>query len=241
MQRAGLRRAFRHLRHLTTEPAPPGNGPNHRSIMALDANTIRPYVQPNAFVAPSASVIGSVVVNDKTAIMYGAVVRGDLALIQIGALTIIGENCVLTAGAVDGTMTPSDAVATGLTIEPELLVGDSCLIGANVSLKGCRIEGYNTIGHCSTIAEGAVVGKFSVLEPGTSVGEGVTIPEGELWAGSPAQKVRDITDDEKLKVTQRARRRYANTYSHAYEFLPVGFGYLEKEAIEAGKTATVLK
>ncbi|KAI0563290.1 carbonic anhydrase 6 [Gracilaria domingensis] len=171
--------------------------------------------------------------------MYGAVVRGDLALIQIGALTVIGENSVLTAGAVDGTMSPTDAVATGLTIEPELWVGDYCLIGANVTLKGCRIEGCNIIGHCSTVAEGAVVGRYSVLEPGTYVGEGVIIPDGELWAGSPARKVRDVTADEQLKMKQEAERRYAVTSSHAYEFLPVGFGYLEKEAIESGKAATV--
>ncbi|PXF41342.1 Gamma carbonic anhydrase 2, mitochondrial [Gracilariopsis chorda] len=241
MRRALVRRAAQHFRSLCSKPAPPGEGPNHRAIMSLDADTIRPYVQPNAFVAPSASVIGSVVINDKSAIMYGAVIRGDLALIQIGALTVIGENSVLTAGAVDGMMTPSDAVSTGLALEPELWVGDYCLIGAGVTLKGCHLMGDNIVGHCSSVAEGATLGRYAILEPGTSVGEGVSIPEGEVWGGSPAQKVRDVTDDEKLQMRQGAERRYSTTASHAYEFLPVGFGYLEKEALEKTDAAVASK
>lgn len=207
--------------------------------MALDANTIRPFVQPNAYIAPSASVIGSVVVNDKSGVMYGAVVRGDLALIQIGALTVIGENSVLTAGAVDGMMSPSDAVSSGLSIEPELFVGDYCLIGANVTLRGCHLEGDNVVGHCSSVAEGASLGRYAVLKPGTSVEEGVRVGEGEIWAGSPAVKVGDVSDDDRLKHRQEATRRFGITSSHAYEFLPHGFGYLEKEALAKSENATV--
>ena len=231
MLRTVLRLSPRHVRRFCTRPAPPSDGPNHRSIMALDANTIRPFVQPNAFVAPSASVMGSVTVNDKTAIMYGAVVRGDLALIQIGAYVTIGENSVLTAGAVDGTMSPSDAISTGLPVEPELYVGDYSLVEAGVTLRGCRLAGVNVIGHCTSIGEGAVIGRFSIVLPGSVVEDGTEIPEKEVWGGNPARKVRDVTEDEQIKHMQDAERRVAVTTQHAYEFLPVGTVYLEKEAL----------
>lgn len=171
--------------------------------------------------------------------MYGAVVRGDLALIQIGALTIIGENSVLTAGSVDNSLSPSQAVATGLPVEPELLVGDYCNIGANVTLRGCLLEGYNTIAHCTSIGEGAEIGLYSSLEPSSTVAEGVQIPEAEVWGGSPARKIRDVTDENKIAIQKEAEAAFAITSAHAYEFLPVGFAYLEKESLEKQNSVAV--
>lgn len=235
MYRTLLRRVHNQARRaLTTkiQPTAPGNGPNHRSIMALDGNTIRPFVQPNAFIAPSASVIGSVVVNDKTAVMYGAVIRGDLALIQIGAVTTIGENSILTAGAVDGALSPADAMSTGLAIEPELFVGDYVFIGANCALHSCRVENCTVIGHCTTIAEGAHVGFNAVVEPNSYVEEGTIIGDNEVWGGSPAKKIRVLTDDDVAKLKPKADANYTITAAHAYEFLPKGTVYWEKERMQ---------
>lgn len=227
-------RAIQHGRRLfSTKAAAPGTGPNHRSIMALDGHSIRPFVQPNAFIAPSASIIGSVTVNDKSAVMYGAVVRGDLALIQIGALTVIGENSILTAGAVDSSseISPSEAVAMGLSLEPELFVGDYCLVGPNVSMESCHVDGFNVIGAGSTIEKGARVGRYVVLEAGSRVPAGTEIPDGEIWGGCPAVKVGEVTDDHKVEVQRAAEVRYGVTQDHMYEFLPYGTAYLEKEAL----------
>lgn len=200
--------------------------------MALDGNTIRPFVQPNAFVAPSASVIGSVVVNDKSAVMYGAVVRGDLAVIHVGAHVTVGENATLHAGAVEGSLSPADAVASGLPIKPELFVGDYSFVGANASLKSCRLSGDNVVGHCATVGEGASLGRYAVVLPGSSVGEDVEIPEGEIWAGCPAKKVAQLSDDDKLAHRKKAELSYGAFVRHSYEFLPVGTAHLEKEALE---------
>lgn len=204
--------------------------------MALDGNTIRPFVQPNSFVAPSASVIGSVAVNDKSAVMYGAVVRGDLAVIHVGAHVTVGENATLHAGAVDNdSLSPADAVSTGLPIRPELFVGDYSFVGANASLKSCYLRGDNVIGHCSTVGDGARLGRYAVVLPGSSVGEDVEIPEGEVWGGSPAVKVGELSDDDKLAHRITAIRSYDLMQKHSFEFLPVGTAYLEKEALEKKK------
>jgi gamma-carbonic anhydrase len=217
---------------IVARPAPPPPPvPNHRSVLALDGDEIRPFIQPNAFIAPSASVIGSVVVNDKAAVMYGAVVRGDLALIHIGAFSIIGENATLAAGAIDGELSASDAVHTGLAMKIDLLVGDYSHVGANTSLASCTLKGRNYIGAGSTISPGAKIGIGSVLEPNSMVPPDTEIPPAELWGGKPARKIRSLSQDEISTFERFAIQSYVTTCEHAYEFLPVGFGYLEREKL----------
>jgi gamma-carbonic anhydrase len=214
----------------TDVPAqPPPAVPNHRSVLALDGDAIRPFVQPNAFVAPSASVIGSVVVNDKAAVMYGAVVRGDLALIHIGAYSIIGDNATLAAGAIDGEMSPSDAIHTGLAVKADLTVGDYSNVGANSSLTSCTLDGRNIIGAGSTVNPGVKIGLGSVLEPNSMVPPDTEIPAAELWGGRPAHKIRSLSSDEISTFQRNAVDANATTTDHSFEFLPVGFGYLERE------------
>lgn len=107
--------------------------------MALDGNTIRPFIQPNTLIAPCASVIGSVVVNDNSAILYGAVVRGDLAVIHVGAHVIVEENATLSAGHVRDGLTPREAIESGLAIRPALFVGDFSTVGAGAVLDGLSL------------------------------------------------------------------------------------------------------
>lgn len=216
-------------------PAPPGDGPNHRSVLALDADTIRPFVQPNAFVAPSASVIGSVTANDYAAIMYGAVVRGDLALIHIGAHSHVQENCTLTAGSVDGELSPADAVATGLAITPELFVGDYSTVGPNSTLSSCVLEGSNVVGAGSVVNPGARLGRGAVLEPRSVVAPDTQIPAGEVWGGSPAGKVGELSPEEIAANRNAAESNDVTTQMHKYEFLPTGLVYLEKEKLAAAE------
>jgi len=97
----------------TTAAAAPGSGPNFRSLVALDSNTLRPYVQPNAYVSPSSLIFGSVTVNDKTCVHSGCTLRGDLGLIEVGALCILDESVTIrTVVSSDGPST-QDTVAAG--------------------------------------------------------------------------------------------------------------------------------
>lgn len=203
--------------------------------MTLDAYTIRPYIQPDAFVAPSASVIGSVTMNDRAAVMYGCVVRGDLALIHIGIDTTVCENTVITAGKVrEGELSPADAVAVGLPIEPETTVGDFSYVGANCHLHSCTLDGENLIGHGTVIERGARIGRNAEILPGSWVAPDAYVPEGEVWAGSPATKVGTVSDDDKLARRKAAVARAKITSAHLWEFLPYGTVYQEKEALTSG-------
>lgn len=227
--------------------------------MSLDGNSIRPHVQPNAFVAPSASVIGSVAINDKAMVGYGAVVRGDLALIHIGFASTIGDNGVLTAGEVvvssssssspssdDGNnnttrrsrynLTPTDAVATGLSLEPELVVGDFCTIGANTTLESCFLDGDNEVGHNCRIEAGARMARYSVLLPGSTLEQGAQVGKAEVWGGSPAAKVDTVHPDSLVPRRKKVLGDNGKMVpAHSYEFLPVGSAYWEKEQMEKAK------
>lgn len=202
--------------------APPSTTPNHRSLLALDENTIVPFVQPNAYVAPSASVIGSVVINDQSAVMTGAVVRGDLAFLRIGAFTIIGDR-----------LSASDAVATGLSMEPALFVGDYVDVAPNCVLNGCTLEGENAIGANTVIGPGAVIGRQALVEPGSVVAAGTVVPGGEAWGGVPAVKLRDLDGDEKEAFVKNSMDNVKMTARYASEFLPVGTVYWEAERVSA--------
>lgn len=217
--------------------APPGDGPNHRSVMSLDGNSIRPHVQPDAFVAPSASVIGSIMLNNRAFVLYNAVVRGDLALIHVGMYSWIGENCVLTAGEVSDGLSPSDAVATGLPLEPELSVGDFCTVGANAHLHSCTLDGDNVVGHGAIVGKGARLSQFAELRPNSWLSDGSEVPDGEVWAGSPAIKIGVVSDDDKTTRRGAVMQRFKTTSAHAYEFLPVGNVYWEKEALQKSKSS----
>ncbi|OSX74393.1 hypothetical protein BU14_0290s0001 [Porphyra umbilicalis] len=199
---------------------------------------------PNAYVAPSASVIGSVVINDQSAVMNGAVVRGDLAYLRIGAFTVIGDNCVLSAdapgggggvGTVDSStpLSAADAVATGLAMEPALFVGDYVDVAPNCVLTGCTLSGENAIGANTVIGPGAVIGRQSLVEPGSVVEGGTLVPEGEAWGGVPAVKLRDLDGDEKDAFAKNAAENAKMAARYASEFLPVGTVYWEAERMTA--------
>ena len=88
----------------------------------------------------------------------------------------------------------------------------------------------------SIVLDGALVEKNSILAAGTVVPPGRKIPAGQLWAGNPAQYVRDVTEDEMLELTKQAEHYRELARTHSDEFLPYGTAYLDAERL---KTAGV--
>lgn len=172
------------------------------------------------------------IVNDKSAVMYGAVVRGDLAVIRVGLHVTIGENATLSAGEVEDAVSRGEAIAGGMSLEPQLFVGDYSVVGANASLRGCFLEGDNVVGSCAFVGDGARLGRYAEILAGGVVGNGVEVGEGEIWGGSPARKVGLVDEDERVERRKTAERSFGWMQRHAYEFLPVGTVYWEKERLE---------
>jgi carbonic anhydrase/acetyltransferase-like protein (isoleucine patch superfamily) len=131
------------------------------------------------YIADSASVIGSVLIEDKASIWFNAVVRGDNDQINIGE----GSNVQ------DGSTLHTDAGV-------KLTLGRGVSVGHMVMLHGCNIGDGSLIGINSVILNHAVIGKHSLIGAGSLIPEGKTIPDGVLALGAPAKVVRDLSQAE---------------------------------------------
>ncbi|MBE0624473.1 MAG: gamma carbonic anhydrase family protein [Burkholderiales bacterium] len=131
------------------------------------------------YIADSATVVGSVLIEDKASIWFNVVIRGDSDLITIGE----GSNVQ------DSSMLHTDA---GI----KLTLGRNVSVGHLVMLHGCSVGEGSLIGINSVILNHAVVGKHSLIGAGSLIPEGKTIPDGVLALGSPAKVVRDLSQAE---------------------------------------------
>ena len=139
----------------------------------------RPTRHPDAWVAPSADVIGDVRLAEGVSVWFGAVIRGDNTPIPIGARSNVQE----------GAMLHSDPGAP-------LTVGEDCTIGHHAILHGCTIGDRVLIGMGATVLNHAVIAEDCVVGAGALVTEGKTFPPRSLIVGAPARAVKTLTDEQ---------------------------------------------
>jgi len=156
-----------------------------------------PKIDPTAWVAPNATLIGSVGLGAHASVFYGAVLRGDTDSIVIGAGTNVQDNVTMH--------TDSGIVLT---------VGSRVSIGHGATLHGCTVENDCLIGIGATVLNRAVIGAGSLVAAGAVVLEKTVIPPGSLVAGVPAKVVRQLSADERAGLVENARH-YAEL-SHAH-------------------------
>lgn len=138
-----------------------------------------PQIDPEAWLAPNASVIGQVRVAADANVWFGAVMRGDIAEIVLGARSNLQDNAVIHTEAGNPT-----------------IIGDDVSIGHGAIVHGCVVEDGCLIGMNATVLNGAVIGANSLVAAGALVLEGTVIPPRSLVAGVPAKVRRELTDDE---------------------------------------------
>ncbi|MDB4982605.1 MAG: hexapeptide repeat-containing transferase-like protein [Myxococcales bacterium] len=136
-----------------------------------------PTFGARAFVFPGAAVVGDVRLGEDVSIWYGAVVRGDLARVTVGARTNIQDGTVIHV-ADDGACE----------------VGADTVVGHRAVLHACHVEAGCLIGMQSTILDGAVIGHGSVVGAGALVTQRTVIPPLSLVLGTPARVVRQLEE-----------------------------------------------
>lgn len=146
------------------------------------------------WIAPTASVIGRVRLRTGASVWYGAVLRGDNELIDVGENSNIQDNCV---GHTD--------------MGYPLVVGPDCTVGHQATLHGCTIGAGSLIGIGATILNGAVIGESCIVGAHAFIAEGKTIPPRSLVVGAPGKVVRAVTDAEVKKLRQSAAH-YVNQW-----------------------------
>ncbi len=155
----------------------------------LPYRNIRPRIDPSVFIAPDALVIGDVEIGPESSIWFGCVLRGDMHAIRIGARTNIQDGSVIhvTAGG-QGTH-----------------IGDGVTVGHMALLHDCTVENGGFVGMKATLMDGAKMETKAVLGAGALLTPGKTVPSGQLWAGSPAKFMREITPAEMVEFGARAQ------------------------------------
>lgn len=163
---------------------------------------VMPQIDPTAFIAPGAVVVGDVRIAAGASIWYGCVLRGDDHWIEVGE----GSNVQ------DGTM-----VHVTLDQAPTK-IGRNVTIGHGARLHGCTLEDGCLVGISATVLDGAVVQAGAFVAAGALVAPGKTIPSGELWGGAPARKLRTLRDADKEYITFDAEhyQRLAQEYREAH-------------------------
>lgn len=134
-----------------------------------------PRVAPGAFVAPTAVLIGDVVVEEEASVWFGAVLRADFNRIVIGAGSAVQDNCVIHTAE-----------------DRPTLVGAGVTVGHMAMLEGCTVEDGALVGMGAVVLQRAKVGARAMLAAGTVVREGQEIPPGMLAAGVPARVKKEL-------------------------------------------------
>jgi carbonic anhydrase/acetyltransferase-like protein (isoleucine patch superfamily) len=148
---------------------------------------IRPTLGERVYVDPAACVIGDVVLGDDVSIWPGAVLRGDVNYIRVGARSNIQDGSIVHVTH-DGPYGQPGGLAT--------VIGADVTIGHGAIVHACVIEDACLIGMGSTVLDGAVVRKHGFVGAGALIPPGKTVGSGELWLGNPAKCVRRLSDEE---------------------------------------------
>lgn len=173
------------------------------SGLVLPYKGIVPTVAKDAFIAETAVVIGDVKIDSSSSVWYGCTLRGDVNSIRIGRNTNVQDGTVIHVNhdrAGDGGM--------------PTFIGDDITIGHMVLLHACTLEDGCFIGMRAVIMDGAVVESRAMVAAGALVTPGKRVKSGQLWAGSPAKYLRDLSEKELANFSYSAKHyaKLAGTY-----------------------------
>lgn len=151
--------------------------PSLRSV--TDSNGKSPDALSSDWVAPNAVLVGDVHMKEGSSVWHGCVLRGDTTKISIGKNSMIQDNSRLgnNSGAGNGKIT----------------IGDNVYVGANARVDECELESFAYVGMGASVGKGSIVESFAVVAAGASVPENTVIPSGQIYAGSPATYLRDLS------------------------------------------------
>jgi len=140
-----------------------------------------PEIDPSVFVAATAAIIGAVRIGANSSVWHQVTLRGDNNYILIGQNTNIQDNCCVH---IDSRHYPT-------------IIGNDVTIGHSAIIHACEIGDGGFVGMGAIVMDGAVIEPGGMLAAGAMLTPGKRIPSGELWAGRPATKMRDLSDAER--------------------------------------------
>lgn len=165
------------------------------SVLSLGA--LRPSLDPSAFVADGARLIGAVSLGPQASVWYNAVLRADGDTITIGARSNLQDN-----------------VSVHVDRGHPVVIGEDVSVGHNAVVHGCTIGDGSLVGMGAVVLSGASVGAGCLIAGGAVVLENAEIPDGSLVAGVPAKVRRELTDDERAGILRNAAAYLLHSDTH---------------------------
>ena len=165
-------------------------------------NGIAPKTGNNCFIAPNATIVGDVILGDDCSIWFNAVIRGDVNSIRLGNKVNVQDGAVIHC-----TFEKTKAI-----------IGNNVSIGHNAIVHGCVIENNVLIGMGAIVMDNARVGSNSIVAAGAVVLENTVIEPGSIYAGVPAKKVKDISQELISGEINRIAENYVK-YSSWFKYL----------------------
>jgi carbonic anhydrase/acetyltransferase-like protein (isoleucine patch superfamily) len=149
------------------------------SVYRLDGR--RPLTPPDDeyWIAPTAVVVGHVILKKNASVWFGAVLRGDNDPLQLGENSNVQDNCVLHTD-------PGQP----------LIIGDNVTVGHMVMMHGCTVGDNSLVGIGAVVLNGAKIGKNCLIGAGALVTEGKEIPDFSMVLGAPGRVVRTLSPEE---------------------------------------------
>lgn len=147
--------------------------------LILHVDNVYPQFGNNCFIAPNATIVGDVIMGDDCSVWFNSVVRGDVNSIRIGNKVNIQDGAVIHC----------------TFKRTKTIIGSSVSIGHNAIVHGCTVAENVLIGMGAIVMDNAEIGSNSIIAAGAVVLESTRVESGSIYAGVPAKKVKDISQE----------------------------------------------
>ena len=145
----------------------------------LPVEGVSPVMGKDCFIAPNATIVGDVVMGDNCSIWFNAIIRGDVNSIRLGNKVNIQDGAVVHC-------------TFGKT---KTYIGNNVSVGHNATVHGCVIESNVLVGMGAIVMDNCKIGSNSIIAAGAVVLENTIVEEGSIYAGVPAKKIKDISQE----------------------------------------------
>ena len=135
----------------------------------------------DCFIADNATLVGDVQMGNNCSVWFNAVIRGDVNYIKIGNNSNIQDGVVIH----------------GTYLKAGTDIGNYVSIGHNALVHGCTLKDHSLVGMGAIVMDGAIVEEYVIIGAGSVVLEKTICESGYLYAGSPARKIKPLTDEQK--------------------------------------------
>jgi carbonic anhydrase/acetyltransferase-like protein (isoleucine patch superfamily) len=147
--------------------------------LILSVQGVSPQIPESCFIAPNATIVGDIVMGESCSVWFNAVIRGDVNSIKMGNKVNVQDGAVLHC-----------------TYQKTVLeIGNNVSIGHNALVHGCKVADNVLIGMGAIVMDNAVIGSNTIIAAGAVVLENTICESGCIYAGVPAKKVKDISQE----------------------------------------------